>query len=321
ATGTAASAPGAASSAATVAAKASADGATRSQATTRTTAPAGGGRRAAAPPSPGPGHGAVSAVTRPPSGPSPGARSGTTSSPAARRARASPPTATTRAAPAAASARATRAASGRPSRRISALSAPIRRLAPPQSTAPSTGGRGGPGPTGSPHAAVAGLDAPARPVVGDGVGQVGQEGVGRRQVGGRDDGVEPALLAVEVPAAVVHDVADRAHVDAGARVGGDLHDPGHRVAGDVEAVDGLDAGPEPRPGGPDLVGEPQVALHPQVPHRRPGGRDQGGGARAGGRGRAVQAAGPAVEEEVLALQQVLVAVQQQRGALERPAVL
>ena len=70
-----------------------------------------------------------------------------------------------------------------------------------------------------------------------------------------------------------------------------------------------------------LAGQPQVAVHAQVGDRGPGGGDRGGRPGAGRGRRAVQPAGPAVEQEVLLRQHPLVAVQQQRGALEAPAVL
>ena len=65
-------------------------------------------------------------------------------------------------------------------------------------------------------------------VLGDRIGEVGEEAVGDLQVVRRQHQVQAALLAVEVPAAVVHHVADAADVDrdVGRRVGGELHD-GH----------------------------------------------------------------------------------------------
>src|SRR5690606_16951173 len=136
-------------------------------------------------------------------------------------------------------------------------------------------------------------------------GQVGQELVGDLDVRRRDDGVQPALLAVEVPAAVVHHVAHRADVDA-LRAGRDrdLHHARDGVARDPQAVDGGDAAAEAGGGLAHLAGEAQVAVEAEVADRRPGGGDRGGRPGPGGRRRTVQPAGPAVVEEVLAAQQL-----------------
>src|SRR3546814_8229902 len=90
------------------------------------------------------------------------------------------------------------------------------------------------------HAAVAGGGSPTGTVVRNRRGEVGQELVDDPQVVRREHQVEPALLAVELPAAVLHDVADRAQV---VDVGGDPHPAHDRVAGDRQAVDGLEPGP------------------------------------------------------------------------------
>ena len=80
----------------------------------------------------------ASAVRMPPSGPPPGHRSGTRSRPMERATAGSPPTAATGTQPAAASVTAARCSIGAPSTTNAALSRPIRRLAPPASTAPAS---------------------------------------------------------------------------------------------------------------------------------------------------------------------------------------
>ena len=129
------STPGRSPAVATIAWSASPVSAGRSHATMKT--PSGRGSRVSK---------SSSTPSTPPSGPDPGYRSACTGSPTGASSSGSPPKARTSRHPAALNAAATRAAMGTPSISINALVVPMRRLAPPVSTAPTNhGANDGPG--------------------------------------------------------------------------------------------------------------------------------------------------------------------------------
>ena len=102
-----------------------------------------------------------------------------------------------------------------------------------------------------------GVGAAALAVVGHGEGQVVEELVDHLGVAREDHHVESSLLAVEVPAAVVHHVADGLDV---VLIGAELE---HREVGggaEPEAVDGLDALGEASGGVAHDLGEVHLPL-------------------------------------------------------------
>src|SRR5690606_27576346 len=107
-------------------------------------------------------------------------------------------------------------------------------------------------------AAVHVVPTPIGLVVGHRVGQVGGERVDHLVVAGRQHHVQAAVLAVQVPAPIVHGVGDAADVERAVPVAGvglgvgvdaELEQRQVRVRGDAHPVDAGDAGGEAPHGG------------------------------------------------------------------------